>query len=142
MTHKILPAQFKLAAFATRRWSVTTNDGETLEDTLAPSYWTHVAGKLTPNDIIEVHAVDGSYYAELYVRSVSRLEASVAVLAKYEFNQTDAPAFDADYEVKWRGPARRWGVIRVKDKAVVRDGFQTQDLAAMFLMDYRRSVAA
>lgn len=141
MALKLPQSHFKQAAQATRRWSVTTPDGVSFDDLLRPDYWTHVAAKLTPGDIIEVHAVDASYYAELYVRVTSKLEARVAVLTKYEF--TSAESVEAPgYAVKWRGPARRWGVVRVNDGTVVRDGFQTEDLAAAFLLDYRRDMAA
>lgn len=138
---KLPIANFKQSVQATRRWSVSTVDGAPFDDLLRPGYWTHVAAKLTPGDIIEVHAVDGSYYAELYVRSTSKLEALVAVLAKYEFTTAESIVAPG-YATKWRGPARRWGVVRIDDGSVVRDGFQTEDLAAGFLLDYRRSMAA
>jgi hypothetical protein len=49
---------------------VVPEDGTTkIEDLLNEAYWSMVAYKFKPCDIVEVHAEDGSYFAELYVRA-------------------------------------------------------------------------
>jgi hypothetical protein len=140
MVRKLPEAGFRLATYINNRWSVVPDDGTPFEDTLVPVFWTNVARKLKPGDIIEVHAPDATYFAELYVRTSSRLEASVVVLRKVEFTEVadEADASD-DMFVKHRNYRAGWGIIRRSDKAVVRDGFTTREQAEEWLRDKRRA---
>ena len=142
MARKLPESAFRLASFVTNRWNVVPDDGTLLEDVLERVYWTNVAQKLRPGDILEVHAPDGSYYAELYVRSASRLEASVTPLVVHKFGDEGQEAGDDGLMVKFRNHVAKWGVIRRVDKFVVRDGFQTQEMANEWLADRRKSKAA
>lgn len=140
---RLSESQFNLQSFKTNRWAVIPTDGTQFDKLLERSYWTNVARKLRPCDIIEVHAADGSYFAELYVRSASSLEATVVVLRHQDLAAVEAPASDGpEYFVKYRNPAARFGVLRVSDRSVLKDGFQTAELAEGWLRDYRRSMAA
>jgi hypothetical protein len=140
MVRKLPEAGFRLATYINNRWSVVPDDGTPFEDTLVPVYWTNVARKLKPGDIIEVHAPDASYFAELYVRTSSRLEASVVVLRKVEFTEVaDEADAEDDMFVKFRNHKAGWGIIRRSDKSVMRDGFVTREMAEEWLRDKRRA---
>ena len=142
MVHKLPEAGFRLANYINNEWSVIPDDGTPFEDVLVPVYWTNVARKLKPGDIIKVHAPDGTYFAELYVRTSSRLEASVVVLRKMDFDAADeAPPISDDLMVKFRNHRAGWGIIRASDKSVMRDGFQTREAADMWLRDRRKAAA-
>lgn len=143
MVRKLPEAGFRLANYVNNDWSVVPDDGTPFDDLLVPVYWTNVARKLKPGDIIKVHAPDATYYAELYVRSAERLAASVVVLNKMDFTVTDAAQSQSDdMFVKHRNHRAGWGVIRASDKSVMKDGFPTREMAEEWLRDYRRDRAA
>lgn len=119
--------RFLQAAYATNRWSVTPPNGTSFARVLEPTFWGNVGHKLRPGDIIEVHAEDGSYFAELYVRAAHRLAANVAVIRHVDLvGETGAAALNegSPFTVSFRGPHAKWCVMRGKE--VVQQGFQTQ----------------
>jgi hypothetical protein len=143
MVRKLPEGSFRLANYVNNEWSIVPDDGTAFDDVLVPVYWTNVARKLKPGDLIKVHAPDGSYYAELYVRSAERLAASVVVLNKMDFGSADAAEVGGDdLTVKWRNHKALWGVVRGSDKAVVKDNFPTRETAEEWLRDRRRGMAA
>lgn len=88
---------------------------------LEQGFWAHVSAKLRMGDIIEVLPEDCSYFAKLLVRDAGKLYAKVAVIEHVELNKADEDIQVAGYEIKWRGPTHKFGVIRGKD--VLKDGF-------------------
>ena len=50
------------------------------------SIWSHIASRLRPTDRVEVHAEDGSWFAELYVRDAGHLHATLVPLRVFEFD--------------------------------------------------------
>lgn len=127
LQNRIRPADYDRTIFAT-----TPEPGTTLEDMLAPEYWSHVAKSLKPGSRIEVTPEDGSWFAELYVRRASANAALVVVLRAYDFEAkmlgaTPAPDH-ADFTVKFRGGAG-WSVVRNSDKAIMFEGGKTREEA-------------
>ena len=110
---------------------------------LQPAYWTHVAAKLRPGDMIEVRAEDGTWFAILYVVSAQRLSAKVVPLPGYPL-ELDAGEADeiAAFGVKWNGPQHRWAVVRVADKRAMQTGFQSREDAHRWLADNLKSLGA
>lgn len=137
---KLSEQNFKLANYTNNRWSVVPGDGVPFDALLAPEYWAHVARKLQPGDTIEVHAVDGTYFAELYVRSASRLEARVAVLHKTVFDtQASEASSDDGLIVRFRNHVAKWAVIRTTDNEIMKSGFTTREVAEEWLRDRRKA---
>lgn len=103
-------------------------------------YWAHVSAKLRMGDVIEVLAEDGSYYAELLVRDAGNLYAKVAFRNPVtEFGKTEEQEVPAGYEIKWRGPHAKFGVIHGKD--VLKDGFVDKGEAGAWLKDLLKKAA-
>ena len=142
MAKKLFESHFRQAAYATNRWNVVPPDGATLEDMLARDFWANVSRRMTPGDIIEVHAPDGRWFAELYVRAAFRNEATVVVLRSIEFDDVDVTLPTVEYIVKYRNPVKRYGVVRKSDNHLMKDEFQTAELAEAWLRDYRKTMAA
>lgn len=98
------------------------------------AYWAHVSSKMRVGDLIEVVPEDASYFAELFVRDVGKLYAKVSVLRHLELNKRDAEVqTPAGYEVRWRGPQAKYGVVRGKD--VLKDGFVDKAEATQWITD-------
>lgn len=133
----------QLAEHRRNIWVVEAADGVQPEDLLAPSYWAHHSGKLSPWDKVEVRAKDGSWYQELLVMDASRVWARVIPLSKpvhlttADVSQTQA----VDFEVMHRGP-RKWSVIRKKDRAVMFEDGALKDDAEQFLRENSDALAS
>lgn len=125
MPKAILQNGVTQADYARVIWRITPDPGTTPEDVLVPSYYTHIAKQLKPGARIEVAPADGTWLAELYVRSADGNSARVALLALYQFNG-EQPSTE-QYEVKHRGP-RGWSVVLISDKkAVFENGVAKED---------------
>jgi len=123
---KILQYAFKAAEFTRTIWQATPEVGATLADMLQPEYWAHVAKSIRPGDRIEVLAADGSWFAELFVRSSGLNEVRATVLREVQFDKAVPVALpQTEYEVKFAGAAK-WRVIRRSDNASMVDGLQTR----------------
>ena len=103
-------SRVKLAEYARQRHHVVPEDDTRFEDLMQEAYWAAVAYMFKPCDIIEVHAEDGSYYAELYVRACGRNWAKVAVLSKVALEPVGAALLHGVEE-----HARRIGLIGPRD---------------------------
>ncbi len=133
--------RFADASYRRNVWHVTPEEGTPYEDLFKSLYWTHNQRFLRPGDCIEVHAEDGSYFARLYVRANVDGEIVVAEIDKTEFKDA-VPDTGVRHSVEWKGPHRKFGVVRTSDRSVIRDGFQTRDEAMLYLVDLERTVAA
>lgn len=154
---KLMPPRMKLAEFARSVFQVRPELGTTVEDILAPEFWTHVAGQLQPRARIEVETEDMAWWAELYVVAVEPLPgnkfharvvplrmidltaepealavpaATTTAAAAMAAEAAAAPSVldgdPADYEVAFKGPAKRHVIIRKADRVVMREGIATK----------------
>lgn len=138
---KMLPeARFSQAAYATNRWSVTFDPATPYERMFEPDFWSHVGRKLRIGDIIEVHAEDTTWYAELYVVAAHRLSAKVVELRKCALvHQAEVLPASSPLTVKWRGPHARYCVMR--GEHVVAEKFQSEAEAMVELSKQRNAFA-
>ena len=144
MSQKLTPDRFKSAEYVRQIHSVTIPEGTTLEEVQEPAYWAHVAGRMHPRDRIEAWAEDGAWYAEFMIISCSRNYASVAVLLVRTFQ--DAVNADAEncelYKAMFKGPVRKWAVIRTQDKEIMKDGFDSRGDAEKSAAEFQRTQLA
>lgn len=124
---KILQRQIQQAEFARTVWVVKPEPGVTLEQLLQPEAWAHVSKTFRPGDHVDVMPPGGDWFAELYVRASGDNEAKLVVLKHYVFDT--AKPVDSEIEVKHRGEAKKWSVLRKSDKAVLVEGLETRGLA-------------
>lgn len=106
---------------------------------LDPAYWAHVSAKMRPGDLLQVMPEDLSYFAELIVRDAGNLYAKVAVLHHVVFNKAEEVKTPEGYEIRWRGPKCKFGVVRGND--VLKDGFLDKGEAKTWLDDLLRKAA-
>lgn len=123
--------------------SVVVPDCVTKREVLEPSYWAHVAARLRPGSRIEVAAEDGSWLMELYVVASCKVWAKVHVLHDYDLTSTalsPSPPSD-DFYVKWGGANAKFRVHRLRDKTVVKDGFETAEAATLWKTEHMKAMA-
>ena len=125
------PVSLVLAEHVRQIYRVIADEGLTVEDIKRPDYWVHVAARLRPGDRIEVEAEDGLWFAELYVRAASRMEAIVDVLRVCPLGPDGKPAEVAEslYRVQFKGPKKLHCIIRNSDDVIVTEGISTKEAA-------------
>ena len=136
---KLTADRIKLAEYARQVHRVTTPEGITYPEILASEFWAHVSGTFTKGDLIEVFAEDSSWYAQLLVLDCSRLHAKVASLVYQSLAVKAKRAEDTAFSVEFKGPNRKWSVIRKKDKEIVKENFESKDDANVWLDENRET---
>lgn len=124
------PVTLREAEYRRNVWDLTVEKAVGPKALLQPAFWSHVAGRLKPRDRIEVTAADGAWFAELMVRTASRLEAKVAMMRFVDLEKADKAASELTeveaYEVTYRGPSAKWSVKRRSDAAVMVERLETK----------------
>lgn len=123
--------------------SITAPPGYAAEDLLRPEAWANIARNLRPGEIVQARSEEGTWFIELYVWEKGQNWALVSALrlaTRPEAGPAKEPA-DA-FEIEWRGPVKKFRIIRKSDKAELKAGFETREAANVWLADYRRTVAA
>lgn len=132
---------FRLAQYVTNRWSVTLDDATPYDRLFDTDYWSHVARKLQIGDIVEVHAENGTWFAELYVVSAHRLAAKVVELRKVGLaTAPESETVASPFSVKWRGPNGKWAIMRGND--VMQSGFASMEEAEIAKANLAKTLAA
>jgi hypothetical protein len=139
---KIHPSRFKQAEAVRNVWFAVLEEGTKFEEILDPAYWAHNAAKLRIGDRIEVAPDDGSFFAELIVRAQGNQFAKVALLRKVDLEPTTETSALDGFEVQWKGQQRKHCVVRLRDKQVVSEGFDTKTAAFAWLGQNAKSLAA
>lgn len=127
---QLVPGRFKLAEYERSDWIVNAPEGATLDDVKKPEFWAFVAPQMRPFDHVEVRADDGTWVAQFIVTAADRTWAKIAEiytvkLASAADEMKNSSAFDVDY----KGPHKKWCIIRRSDSAMVREGIGTKDEA-------------
>lgn len=141
----LIRGRFTSAEFVRTIHVASPEAGIAFDALLEPSYWAHVAHEMKAWDRIEVRPDDASYFAELIVLDVGRAAARVKPLRHVVLDSADTGKLDdGEFEIKWRGPNAKFGVIRVRDKALVspEGGLSSREEAERWLADYTKALAA
>lgn len=139
----IHPNRFSLTEGAVRSWYAVVDAGVPLSAVLEPGYWANIASRLQPHNRITVDAEDQAYTAELFVRSVSKMAATVSVLSKVEFDPAEAKPAGNLFKAMWKGPHHKWAVVAVEDeKTIKQGGFENEAKAMEWIGLNSRSLAA
>jgi hypothetical protein len=135
------PSRMRLAQYDRQDWIVNAEPGHTLADVLRPSYWAHMAQQMNHYDHIEVRAEEGTWVAGLLVVQVDRTFAKVVLLWEKNLESTETVDGDPGHVVEWKGPQRKFAVIRMSDRELIRDGFKNRDEANAWLIEHERVIS-
>lgn len=139
----LMESGFKRADYVTNRWSVTLDDATAYSRLFESDYWANVARKLRIGDIIEVHAENRSWFAELYVVAHNDKAASVVELRKTDLaGTTEVDDATSPYYVKWLGPQGQWGVKRVSDNQTMQQSLASKADAEVAKAQLAKTFAA
>lgn len=139
----LMEGGFKRSDFVTNRWSVTLDEATAYSRLLESDYWVNVARKLRIGDIIEVHAENRTWFAELYVVAHNDKAASVVELRRIDLaGSTEVEDTTSPYYVKWLGPAGQWGIKRMSDNQTMQQGLPTKADAELAKAQMTKTFAA
>jgi len=138
------PMRMRVAEYERTVYVADIEYGVSLDEILEPGFWAHVATKLPPYTQIEARSEDGSWLAYLIVTGSDRTWARVAVdrvvnLTTREVSETQATT---QHEVRWKGPAMKYAVVRLADDAIVLSGFRQRGDASRALEEHERVIGA
>lgn len=138
----IRESRLNFVEFARQTHHAVPEEGTRLEDILKDDFWSLVSAKFKPGDLIEVHAEDGTFFAELYVRAAGRNWAKVALLRNVELEPVQAAIVSPEFDIAWKGPHRKFSVLRLSDSQIIKDGFEAREQAADYIKSHVRAMAA
>lgn len=125
------PSRMRLAEYDRQDWIANVPEGVTIEDVQKPEFWSHMAQQIKPYDHIEVRAEDETWIAQLLVLRTDRTWAKVHLLKHYELTGAIATAnIESKYEVQWKGPQKKWCVIRKSDNAIQKENCEKTEAIA------------
>lgn len=144
MAKKLAQHNFSEISQVCETWCVTTEYGETLEDVLKPEFWCNVAKQLKPWALVFVRDIAMEWCANLIVADVGAGWAKVRVISHTVFDTTAiaVPAGKAgDHIITFAGPVRKFQVVRISDKQMLKDGMSKAEANA-WLGQYLNTIAA
>lgn len=141
-TVSITEQRMQLREVFRQDWAVNAEAGTTIEDVLDPQYWAHMAVRMTPYARVEVLEETGEWMLDLFVLNVGRNWAQVHVLHKYDLEQRSETMPAAQkHKIDWKGPQRKFAVIRIADSQVIQDGFGSKLEAGVWLANHEKVTA-
>lgn len=134
------PQRIGLAEQLRQDWVVNAEEGTTIRDILDPGYWAHCAAQMQVYDHVEVRLETGQWVAELIVLDVGRNYARMFLSKQHDLADTplDTPVGAVTHKTDWKGPQRKWCVIRLADSASVQEGFNDKQSAAAWMDNHIR----
>jgi hypothetical protein len=124
-----------LAEHQTRHHVCTIPANTPVEHITESDFWSNIYERFRPADRIDVHSSDGSFFCELYVRSVTRATPGqkarvlVHVLRHVDFPPLDARPRTNPYRVDFLGPAQGWSVTRTADEKLMVNNLENREVA-------------
>lgn len=114
------------------------------DDLLEPKYWAHVSRKFKQCDRIEAICEDFTWHMELIVGDAGLGFAVMVELSRKDLVKVTPAEVGvgmlADHAVEHAGTHAKWRVIRLTDKHVLKDKFETKGQALTWLQGYSTTV--
>lgn len=139
---QLVPSRRQLAESVRQTHVVTVEDAKHPEDFLSPEFWALVAKDFVIGDHIELRDDGMTYWAEYLVVACDRTWAKVHPLRQATLTPVEEMPISKDFDVAFKGPHRKWCVIRISDKSIVHEGEQDRTSANRWLEGYAKTVGA
>lgn len=141
---KLISDRFRGADYVRQLMRATPEVGTPIEEVLKPEYWAHVAQKAKVGDIIEILPEDGAWFVQALVVACSKIHLKLHVISKTVINEAKAEKKDdkkdEPFRIEFKGPQRKWAIIRSKDATYVKDGFDDRAAADKWLEDNQKDL--
>ena len=123
-------------------WVVSAEASTKIEDVLDPQYWAHMAAQMQQYARVEVLLETGEWMLDLIVLGLGRNWAQVHLLHRHDLERpAEALPAAAKHTIDWKGPQRKFAVIRISDNQLIQEGFGTRAEAAAWLVAHEKRTA-
>lgn len=130
------PFNIKTADFVRTIFRHQLEQHFTKEDLLNHEKWRQIV-KANPSlkigDIIEVLREDNAFYVELLVIGKVNDNLFVKILSFLNLEDEEKSTKESDFEILWKGPMKKFTIIRQSDKKEIKDKFSSKDEARFWL---------
>ena len=154
-TPQLDAARFKLAEAQRNVYQVVIEPGTTRKQILDPAFFAHVARELRPYYKLEIIADDGTLYAEAIVLTAERTWARIHITQWHPLGTKDVSLSVADaaaheknatppeilHRIEYKGPHKKWCVIRNQDGGIVREKEESKANATLWLQEWLKVTA-
>jgi hypothetical protein len=139
---QISPGRMRLSQYERQEWVANAPEGCTVDDIKEQEFWSLMAYQMKPYDRVEVRADDGTWMAELLVIGVGRNWAKVHILNHHKLTGADEAMKDStEFRVEWKGPQKKWCIIRNSDNTFIREGIASRDDAGTQMQEHESNAA-
>lgn len=119
------PSRFALDEVTNQNWTITVEEGVSMDDVLKTDFLADVASRLRPYDRLRIRCDTGEFYAEVLVVACGRAWAKLVPIFHVDLEAKDldeeqGEAFD-QYKVMFRGPHLKFCVIRKSDNEPIKE---------------------
>jgi len=132
-----IPTNLQSADYARQVFRYSLDKAFSKEDLLDTKNWRQVV-KSTPmlsvGDIIEVLREDNTFYSTLLVTGKVNDDLFVKIITFTDLEKSDKSTEkkelkSSDYEITWKGPQKKFTLIRLSDNKELKDKFASKDEA-------------
>jgi hypothetical protein len=160
MTKKINASRLHKESSFSVRWAIDCEQGTKLEDLSRPEFYSNIANRVNKNDTIRAFFEDGSYIVDLVIIEIDKQNITpvwVKTLItgviniekaknlalenkskkdKEETKEETKEDKKLDFNhplisLKFRGPVKKWSVIRKEDGAILQEELQSKEQAVL-----------
>ena len=135
------PGSFKQLEVSNNHWQAYAPQGANIDDIKKAAFWSLWANKLRPFDRIDVIAEDGSWLAELLCIQCGKNWAQVFVKTVHKLSEPVKAEDHASHRIEYKGPKKKWCIIRKNDSALIKESLDTQIEAATWLKQHEAQVS-
>jgi hypothetical protein len=129
----IEPWSLREAGVYRQIFRLTLNNAFTKEDLLNPYKWRQIAKsqpQLNTGSIVEVLREDMAFFATMIVVGKVMDEVFLKFINFISFEDEAAnPSKESDFEISWKGPVRKFAIIRKSDNSLRKDGLASKEEA-------------
>lgn len=136
----ILPQSFGLAEHKMRHFVADIKQQVTVEEVCRSEFWPHVSDELQPLDAILCRWEDGSKIIHLRVTQCEGHFVKVQKVGEEILGGfgTDVPSEFERFEIQYKGPTKKFVVLRKSDNAEVASNIPSKVDAAKWVKDNDR----
>lgn len=138
----VVPNRRQLAEHGRQTHLVTVDNADFPKDFLDPAFWALVAKEMQLGDHVEIRDDGMTYWGEFLVLAADKTWAKLHLLRETKLVPMEERSISPEFLVQFKGPHKKWSVIRKADSTIVHDGEPDRGAANRWLEQYARTIGA
>lgn len=138
----VVPNRRQLAEHGRQTHIITVEDASHPEDFLDPAFWALVAKDMQLGDHVEIRDDGMTFWGEYLILAADKTWAKLHKLRESKLVPVEERSISPDYSVQYKGPHKKYCVVRKSDSSIVHEGAPDRASANVWLEGYARTVGA